>query len=86
MSGDITEKHVWSTKQLILVVGVAISVTFTLSMIWSRFLYQEQEQKNMKAYVEEQFEILSSRLENKDSRAKKVREALWEVMQTKVDK
>ena len=41
MEKDITQQRVWNTKQLIVAVSIAVSVTFGATMIWARFLYVE---------------------------------------------
>ena len=54
---DILQKKEWDTKQVVAILVVAISLTFSATMIWSRFLSGETKH-----------EILSKRVENKDDR------------------
>ena len=54
---DVVQKRVWNTKQMITIVGFAITLTFSATMIWGRFLFMEN-----------QIQILDERLEKKDNR------------------
>ena len=54
---DVVQKRVWNTKQMIAIVAFAITITFSATMIWGRFLFMEN-----------QIQILDERLEKKDNR------------------
>ena len=59
---DITEKRVWTTKQLLMIVAFAISVTFTLTMIYSEFRTMQKEivmneERSTKQHNRQQIEI-----------------------------
>ena len=54
---DVVQKRVWNTKQMITIVAFAITLTFSATMIWGRFLFMEN-----------QIQILDERLEKKDNR------------------
>lgn len=54
---DVIEQRVWNTRQMIFAIAFAVSVTFSGTLIWSRFLLNE-----------EQIQVLSDRLEKKTKR------------------
>jgi hypothetical protein len=55
---DILEKKEWNTKQVVTIVVIAVSLTFSAAMIWSRFTSSESNHTT-----------LSDRVEKKDARA-----------------
>ena len=69
MSKDITESRVWSTKQVIVIVSFFISVTFSGTLIYSRFLFNE-----------EQIQVVSDRLEKKTKRIEEDNLKQWEMI------
>ena len=40
---DVVQKRVWNTKQMITIVAFAITLTFSATMIWGRFLFMESQ-------------------------------------------
>jgi hypothetical protein len=54
---DILEKKEWNTKQVVTILALAITLTFSATMIWGRFLSGESNHS-----------ILSERVEKKDTR------------------
>lgn len=77
MDNDITNKRVWNTKQMITIVGGAISITFGLTMIWGRFLFMEnkidifvKEVQEIKVLVEDSKIYTNERLDKISSRNK----------------
>ncbi len=66
MNKDITEQRVFTAKQLILIIVFVASITFSGTMIWSRFLA-----------VESEIEINEDRAAKRNSRNIEDRRALW---------
>ena len=77
MEKDITQEKVWNTKQMITIVGVAIGITFSATMIWGRFLFMEnkidifvKEVQEIKVLVEDSKIYTNERLDKISSRNK----------------
>ena len=72
---DVIQKRVWNTIQMVWIVGFAISITFTGTMIWGRFLFVENKTDAIDSkidYVNERLDKISSR--NKDDIEKNAKE------------
>jgi hypothetical protein len=61
---DIVEKRVWNTKQVGTIVGVAITLTFSATMIWGRFLFVETHLAALDAKID----YVNTRIDTKTSR------------------
>lgn len=59
---DILQKKEWNTKQVITAIIIAISVTFSATMIWGRFLLVETEIDTLSGRVEKKDERINTRL------------------------
>jgi len=77
MKEDITNQKVWSTKQLIIILFFTISSVFSLTMIYARFIYMEQQIEISKEYTIQQFKILNERLEKKTKRIETDNKNQW---------
>lgn len=67
MEEDVTQKRVWNTKQMVYIVGIAITVTFTLTMIWGRFLFMEDKTNDLDDkinYTNERLDKITTRNKN----------------------
>jgi len=38
---DVIKKKVWSTKDVVTIAALCISITFSITLIWGRFLFME---------------------------------------------
>jgi len=76
---DVLQKKEWNTKQVITAIIVAVSITFSGTMVWNRFLF-----------VEGEITVLSDRVEKKDERSSdrmdKFEERLIELEKPNTDK
>jgi len=46
---DITDKKVWSTRNVLIAIAITASVVFSATMIWNRFLAVEQFKDTVKS-------------------------------------
>ena len=58
MEKDVIQERVWNTKQVITAILITMSLTFTVSMIWARFLYVETAVK----IVDSRYKKITDRL------------------------
>jgi low affinity Fe/Cu permease len=66
MEKDIVQQKVWNTKQVVTIVAVAISVTFSVTMIWGRFLFMETKMADLDTKIE----YVNNRIDTKTARNK----------------
>ena len=67
-SQDIIKKKVWTTKDIFTVALVCISLTFSATLIWGRFLFMEGEVKKLKndiEYVDQRHDRKYDRIEDR---------------------
>ena len=69
MNQDVTTLKVWSTKQMATILFFTVTAVFSITMIYARFIYMEQ-----------QIEILNDRLEKKTKRLETDNENQWSVI------
>ena len=69
---DILQKKEWNTRQVVTVVIVAISITFSATMIWSRFLTGEANHTILSERVEKKYDRLNSRIDKFEEKIKEL--------------
>jgi hypothetical protein len=65
---DILQKKEWNTKQVITAILIAVSITFSGTMIWGRFLSVETEISTLSGRVEKKDERGNERLDKIEAR------------------
>lgn len=63
---DVTKSRLWNTKQMAFMLAFVASVTFSASMIWARFLFQEQKTQQLEDlinYVNERVDKKTARIQ-----------------------
>lgn len=65
---DILDKTNWSTKQLIAVILFAVTITFSATMIWARFLYLETNMSTISNRIEKKDNRINERVEKLEKR------------------
>ena len=68
MEKDIVQQRVWNTKQVATIVLIAISVTFSVTMIWGRFLFMETKMADLDTKID----YVNGRIDTKTDRNKEL--------------
>jgi len=69
---DILEKKEWNTKQVVTIVVISVSLTFSAAMIWSRFISSEGEHKTLSERVEKKDVRNNERMDKIEARIKQL--------------
>jgi ABC-type nickel/cobalt efflux system permease component RcnA len=77
---DVTTLRVWSTKQLISIVSFVVVITFSGTMIWSRFVYMETQNATIRKEIEEKYENVTARIDKKTARIEEDNKNQWQVI------
>ena len=77
---DVTLKRVWSTKDVATAISVTAVVVFTITLIWSRFLFNENYIIVVDQKHTESVRVLTERLEKKTKRIEEDNLKQWEFM------
>jgi ABC-type nickel/cobalt efflux system permease component RcnA len=77
---DVTTLRVWSTKQLISIVSFVVVITFSGTMIWSRFVYMETQNATIRNEIEEKYENVTARIDKKTARIEEDNKNQWQVI------
>ncbi len=68
MEKDLIQQRVWNTKQVVTIVGFAIAITFSVTMIWGRFLFIENRTQILDDKIELYNVNTNNRIDKKTSR------------------
>lgn len=63
MSEDITAKNVWSTKQMIIIVAFAISITFSAALIYAEFVLHGSRINTIDDRLDKKIKVINSNTE-----------------------
>jgi len=69
---DILEKKEWNTKQVVTIVIISVSLTFSAAMIWSRFISGEADHKTLSERVEKKDVRQTERMDKLENRIKEL--------------
>ena len=77
---DVTKTRLWNTKQMALMLVFVVSITFSATMIWARFLVQEHKTQQ----IENDINYVNDRIDKKTARIQEALEkALVEIEKLK---
>ena len=77
---DVTKTRLWNTKQMALMLAFVVSITFSATMIWARFLVQEHKTEQ----IENDINYVNDRIDKKTARIQEALEkALVEIEKLK---